>query len=231
MTLFSSLSSFCLKGPFLGPSDGSEIKKCVILLHGWGANGANLIELGKAWGPLLPGTLFFAPNAPTSLSHDGISATDSYQWFPFDPNDLSSLSLNIRNALPILRSLIQEIQKAFSLKISDIALVGFSQGAVLALDLALNDGLPLAGIVGYSGGIFGTFSAPFSSPPLCLIHGDQDFVIPPEALQKAVQFLTHNTISHEAHLLKGLEHTISHDGIEIGGKFLKTCLYGDTRQT
>ncbi len=221
--------NFSLNGTYLLPPPNTPIQKCIILLHGLGANGENLIDLAHLWAPHMQGTAFFSPNAPFPYEMSGFSSPGGFQWFNFESQDPISLENGIQIALPYLSTYIDEILEAFSLTPQDIALVGFSQGAMMAMAVGLRQRPSLGGIVSYSGAIFTDDPLPLTPPaPICLIHGAQDLIVPPEAFFKAVSYLEKNNAPFESHLLNDLSHDIDDRGSKIGEDFLiKTLINGD----
>lgn len=221
--LSSLLSSLSLPDPSFLSSPGTP-KKCIILLHGLGSNGKNFLELGHLWKNHLPSTLFLAPNAPFSWEGNEFSATKGYQWFGFDTHSSSYIEKGIQKALPFLSTYVDNILKAFNFVPRDIVFVGFSQGAMMSLAFGLQCRPDIGGVLAYSGGIFGSFTPPKVAPPLCIIHGQEDTVVPPSLFFETTNFLKQHHLPFESHLLPSLSHTISERGIELGAEFLKSCL-------
>jgi len=224
---FSS-SSFSLKGQFLGTKTGHNPKTCVILLHGLGSNGANLLDLGRHWSPYFPETAFLSPNAPF-LYEGGSSFEEEYQWFRFDSQHPSYLDQGIQKAFPYLSHYVNDVLKAFNIAPQQIVLTGFSQGAMMALAFGLQCRQDIGGILAYSGGFFGShhqlIGPPY--PPLCLIHGEEDVVVPPRIFLESKNFLKDHGIPFQSHLLKNLSHTIDERGLDLGRTFLKNCFEGE----
>lgn len=218
--------TFSLNGAYLLPSPGIPIKKCVIFLHGLGANGENLIDLAHLWAPHLQNTAFLSPNAPFPYETSDFLSSTGFQWFDLKSQDPKLLENGIQIAFPYLSTYIDEIIEFFSLSSQDLALVGFSQGAMMALAMGLWRRPSLGGIVSYSGGIFSYKPLPPTKPPpLCLVHGTQDMVVLPETFFKSISFLEKNDIPTESHLLDGLSHTIDDRAAKIGENFLRKYLY------
>lgn len=209
-----------LDGPALIASEKPE--KLVILLHGYGANGDDLIDLAKAWRSILPTTDFLSPHAPdlSEISPWG------RQWFSLQNWSHESILFGLKKALPSLQAYIEEELKKRNLTSQDLALVGFSQGAMLALYAGLHMPSPPACILGYSGAfIFEESEKPKHRPPVLLIHGDQDQVVPYTALGEAGRNLHALGIEAETHTSRGLAHGIDPEGLTLGGTFLIKCLY------
>lgn len=202
-------------------SKSGRIEKLVVFIHGYGASGDNLLGIASYWQDLLPPTLFVAPNAPESCEINQLG----YQWFGLP--DLSPL--NIRSGLdragPIFANYLQNLMTIYQLSPQDVALVGFSQGAMLALETVFL--IPnLAGVIGYSG-LFLPPKNVLSTPPktkIFLAHGTFDAIVPYTALLHAEPALKSYGLSVQSHTCHGLDHSISEEGIKLGGEFLKYAL-------
>jgi phospholipase/carboxylesterase len=209
-------------GSRLAPLSG-RTRQLVILLHGFGADGDDLISLGEAWQARLPDAAFFAPHAP-----EPCIAGFGRQWFPLTFRDPGERWRGVNHAAPGLARLVAEELAAADLQPERLALVGFSQGAMMALHVGLRMAPAPAAIVGLSGAlILAPGAGPDSlasvlagRPPVLLLHGDQDDVIPPEALSLSAQALTKAGISCESQLAAGLGHGIDEGGLDRAGRFL-----------
>lgn len=229
MINFSTLS-FSLTGPSLSPNSDYTVKSCIILLHGLGSNGENLLDLAHLWKPYFPETAFFAPNAPF-LYEMGPLFGQGYQWFKFDSQHPSYITQGLQKAIPYLSRYVTEILEIFHLSPQKIVLCGFSQGAMMALAFGLQYQQDIGGILSYSGGIFGSLPRTTLYPPLCLIHGEDDTVVPPYVFFESERLLKDHKIPFQSHLLKNLAHTIDGRGIDIGQTFLNACLEKTHAQT
>ncbi len=202
----------------LPPFKGGAPEQLVILLHGYGANGRDLINLGTSWQEALPAAEFIAPNAPFDCSISGFDA--SYQWFTLGELDPVVLAKEIKNALPILQNFIaHELQKR-NLTESELALVGFSQGTMMALGAGVGRDRQCAGILGYSGAYIHTAEEVKSMPDTLLIHGEEDSVITVDHMLDAAKQLTDIGVSTRTHVVQGLDHSIDNEGLELGAEFL-----------
>jgi phospholipase/carboxylesterase len=212
-----------LDGPRLEPRGGNA-KRLVVFLHGYGADGNDLIELGKMWQPLLPDTAFVSPHAPEPCGQ----APAGRQWFNLFTRDTNERWTGVNQAQPILESFLDKEMTRRNLPPSALALVGFSQGTMMALHVGLRRASPLAGIVGYSGLLALDEKANAESlaadirsrPPVLLIHGDQDELIPLQALFHASQTLAALDVPVEWHISQGVGHGIDQEGLRHGGEFL-----------
>jgi phospholipase/carboxylesterase len=211
-----------LTGPRLAPRSG-QTKRLVVFLHGYGADGNDLIEIGRQWQAWLPDTAFFAPNAP-----EIVPQSMGRQWFPLTFRDPNERWRGVNQAGPGLDALLDAELAQHGLPASKLALVGFSQGTMIALHVALRRPQPLAAIVGYSGLLVlderqdpdGLKRAVQAKPPILLVHGDQDDLIPLDALFLSADALAGADVPCEWHLSLGLGHGIDGAGLKHGGLFL-----------
>jgi phospholipase/carboxylesterase len=213
-----------LDGPRLEPRAGAAARKLVVFLHGYGADGNDLIEIGRAWQPLLPDAAFVSPHAPEPCG----GAPMGRQWFPLTFRDPDERWKGVNAAAPILNRFLDAELARRKLPPSALALVGFSQGTMMALHVGLRRATAPAAIVGYSG-LFvlaenaepETVAADIKSrPPVLLIHGDRDDLIPVQALFQATQDLAALEVPAEWHISPGLGHGIDQEGLRHGGEFL-----------
>jgi phospholipase/carboxylesterase len=212
-----------IDGPRLAPRSGSA-RHLVVFLHGYGADGNDLIELGRAWQQILPQAAFVSPHAPEPCGQAPVGR----QWFPLTFRDPNERWVGVNKAAPTLERFIDAELNRHSLPPSALALVGFSQGTMMALHVGLRRAAPPATIVGYSGllvlppdGNPEAVAADIRSrPPVLLVHGDRDDLIPPQALFQATQGLAAFGVPVEWHLSTGVGHGIDAEGLRHGGEFL-----------
>jgi phospholipase/carboxylesterase len=212
-----------LDGPRIEPRSG-KAKQLVVFLHGYGADGNDLIDIGRAWQGVLPDAAFASPHAP----HPCGQAPSDREWFPLTMRDPGERWTGVNAAAPVLNSFLDlELQRR-RLAPPALALVGFSQGTMMALHVGLRRTVPPVAIVGYSGMLVvpddvdaDKFAAEIrSKPPVLLIHGDQDQLIPVQALMHAAQELASLDIPIEWHISSGIGHGIDQEGLRQGGEFL-----------
>lgn len=218
--MFEALS---LSGPSRPPADGSEPRKLVMLLHGLGANGDDLIALAPYWAQALPEAEFLAPNAPFPCD----MAPFGYQWFSLQDWSPESLLGGVRMAAPILDAFIDQALAERGLTDADLALVGFSQGTMMSLHVAPRRAAPCAAILGYSGALLGSellATEAVSRPDTLLIHGQLDDVVPAAALPAAESALKSQGFPVTGIVRPGLGHGIDPEGIALGAGFLKEKL-------
>ncbi len=207
---------------------GSEPKQLVVFLHGYGSNGDDLISLASEYAPALPDAHFISPNAPFRCElAPAQSDFPSYQWFSLTSYDPDYLYEGVQKVIPILDSFINSQLNRFSLTHKNLLLIGFSQGTMLSLHYGLHKKDSCAGILGYSGMLLDakpikdTLQA---KPPICLIHGTADNVVPFASMQTAKGKLAPCGITIETHKRPHLGHGIDYEGVKIGNNFLKKCI-------
>ena len=213
-----------LDGPRLAPKSGVT-KQLVVFLHGYGADGNDLIAVGKQWQAWLPDAAFVSPNAPEPMP----GAPRGRQWFPLaptrDPNDRWN---GVVKARPALDAFLDAELARHGLPDAKLALVGFSQGTMMALHVGLRRARAPAAILGFSGILVGpehlaeaTARTPAGGPPpVLLVHGDRDDVIPVDALFVSAEDLGKANIPCQWHLAPGVGHGIDNGGLLHGGLFL-----------
>jgi phospholipase/carboxylesterase len=209
-----------LTGPSRKSAAGSAPRQLVILLHGLGADGSDLIGLAPYWAPLLPEAEFVSPDAPFPCD----MAPFGRQWFTLQDRSPVSILAGVRAAAPILDAFIDDALKARNLEESRLALVGFSQGTMMSLYVGLRRAKAPAGILGFSGALIGAESLPQeirSRPPVLLIHGDSDEIVPFQAMALAEQGLKAVGLSVESLTCPGLGHGIDEAGLKRGSAFLR----------
>ena len=216
-----------LSGPSRPPASGGKPRRLVILLHGLGADGNDLIGLLPYWARLLPDAEFLSPNAPFPCD----MAPYGYQWFSSQDRSPEAVLGGVRAAAPILDAFIDEALEERGLGSSDLALVGFSQGTMMSLFVGLRRAEPVAGIVGFSGRLLAPellASEVRSRPPILLIHGTEDPVVPHSSLAAAENELKAAGVPVETVSSVGIGHSIDDQGLRRGGQFLKNVLSGTT---
>ena len=207
-----------IDGPRQAPADGTA-KQLVILVHGYGADGNDLIGLAPYLARVLPNAAFAAPNGPERCDMSPMG----YQWFPISQFDPSSRLTGVQSAAPILDQFIDEELASHGLSEENLVLVGFSQGTMMSLHVALRRERQIAGILGYSGLLAGPellAEQAISKPPILLIHGDMDEMLPVQNLHEAVAALGGAGFDVQWHVSPGAGHTIAQDGLELGMDFL-----------
>ena len=211
--------SLPLTGPSRAPASGGKASSLVVLLHGLGADGQDLIDLAQHLGPVLPDTAFVAPNAPEPCD----MAPYGYQWFSLQDRSPAVMAAGVDRAAPVLARFIEAELAARGLDASRLALVGFSQGTMMSLYVGPRLRPGPAAIVGFSGALLGPdrlAAEKRSAPPTLLIHGDADPVVPFPAMAAAVAGLAGAGIAAESLRRPGLGHGIDGPGLGAAAQFL-----------
>jgi phospholipase/carboxylesterase len=216
-----------LDGPRVAPKNGPA-RQLVVFLHGYGADGNDLIEIGRAWQPFLPHAAFVSPNAPHACGQ----APMGREWFPLTFRNPTERWDGVNAAAPGLDSFLDAELARHNLPSSALALVGFSQGTMMALQVGLRRAAAPAAIVGYSGMLIlkddsdveGYKPQVRARPPVLLIHGDADDLIPVQALHHSAQALAALEVPVEWHISAGIGHGIDDEGLRHGGQFLSQRL-------
>ena len=204
-----------------------ELRSVVVFLHGYGANGADLLGLADPLGEHLPDTAFIAPDAPETIP----GMPFGFQWFPIPWIDGSSEEMaaaGLRAASDDLNAFLDALMVDRDLLPEQVLLLGFSQGTMMSLHVAPRREDPLAGIVAFSGRLLEPELLPDetqSRMPVLLIHGDQDDVVPPQSLPAAAQALENAGFKDVyAHIMKGTAHGIAPDGLSVALAFMRDRL-------
>jgi len=212
-----------LDGPRLAPRSG-QTKQLVVFLHGYGADGNDLIDIGRLWQAQLPDAAFVSPHAPRPCGQ----APMGREWFPLTFRDPGERWTGVNTAAPVLDAFLDAELARHALPPAALALVGFSQGTMMSLHVGLRRAVAPAAIVGYSGMLAlpeetdpNQIAAGIRSrPPVLLVHGDQDPLIPVDALFHAAQSLAALDVPTEWHISPGVGHSIDQEGLRQGGEFL-----------
>ena len=208
-----------IDGPSHGPLAGGKPGHLVVLLHGYGADGNDLIGLAPVLAPPMPDVVFHAPNAPYPCEGNPMG----FQWFGISRLDPAVAAAGVRSAAPFVDTFLDETMAKYGLDESKTVLVGFSQGTMMALHVGLRRTTPLAGIIGFSGMLAAAdaLGAEIKSrPPVLLVHGDSDEMIPPAMTERAAQVLGENGVQIRLHIAPGIGHGIDQTGLSLAARFL-----------
>jgi phospholipase/carboxylesterase len=222
-----------LDGPSAPPAAGDAPEQIIVLLHGYGADGNDLIALAPALAQRFPNAAFHAPHAPEPCEVMPFGR----QWFSFTQYDpemwrrdaanlvpaLETMGEGARRAAPSLDATLDDLLARYGLGPDRMAVIGFSQGTMMALQVVLRRSAPVAALIGFSGALTGADALPgeiTARPPVTLIHGEQDPVVPFAALAHAETGLKAAGVSVESHGRPGLEHGIDPEGLNIAAAAL-----------
>jgi phospholipase/carboxylesterase len=214
-----------IDGPRMPPAGGGKPSHLVILLHGYGSNGPDLMGLAPYFAKAAPRAQFVAPNAPDPVP----MAPGGYQWFPITQLDPRLMEQGVTRAAPSLDRFIDRELERYGLEESRLALVGFSQGTMMALHVGVRRARACAAIVGFSGALVapGKLAAEAKAvPPILLVHGDRDDVVPLSATFDAADALAEAGYGAQWHISPNIPHSIGPDGIDIASSFIHAGLEG-----
>jgi phospholipase/carboxylesterase len=212
-----------LDGPRWGPASGGRPRKLVVLLHGLGADGYDLIDLAPGWGQAVPEAAFVAPHAPEPCD----IAPYGRQWFSVGDRTPARMLAGAEVAAAHLAAFLDAETARFGIGPGDIAIMGFSQGAMMALFTGLRRAPPPAVLLAYSGRLVGaeTLAADLRArPPVLLVHGEEDEIVPAAASREAESALTAAGVNVEAVFRPGLGHGLDEAGMALGALGLQRYL-------
>jgi phospholipase/carboxylesterase len=199
-----------LSGPLLPPRNGAAPEQIVVLLHGYGADGSDLIGLGTHWGQMLPDALFVAPNAPTPCAGNPFG----FEWFPLAVDRIAGRIEGARNAAPVIVEFLEDLWAQTGLTAADTFLTGFSQGAMMSLHVGTALPARLKAFVAADG------FPQADKPAVALIHGELDQVVDPGLSRQAAKELAAAGYDTRLHISPGIAHGISPDGLDFATAFL-----------
>ncbi|MEM8956865.1 MAG: dienelactone hydrolase family protein [Pseudomonadota bacterium] len=208
------------------PAVSGTTRSLLVFLHGYGADGADLLGLADPLGPHLPETAFVAPDAPERSTMNPMG----FQWFPIpwiDGSSQETAEAGMIAAAGDLNAFLDKLLDDEGLTSAQLVLFGFSQGTMMALQVAPRRAEPVAGIVGFSGRLMIPDALEDEArvrPPVLLVHGDADEVVPPQSLPDAANALTGAGFEVYAHVMKGTGHGIAPDGLSVALAFMRDKL-------
>jgi phospholipase/carboxylesterase len=212
-----------IDGPSHGPHSGGRPRQLIVLLHGFGADGNDLIGLAPVLSPLMPDAVFHAPNAPYPCEGNPYG----FQWFGINRLDPTSRLAGTRDAAPFVEQFLDEKLSQYGLDESKTVLIGFSQGTMMSLHVGLRRPRQLAGIIGFSGALAGADVLKDeikSRPPVLLVHGDADPMLPHQLTEEAAIALQRNGVEVAVHIAQGVGHGIDETGLSHAARFLLNVL-------
>jgi len=206
------------------PPAGGNANKLVVFLHGYGADGKDLIDLANPFGMALPNASFISPDAP----HPCAMSPQGRQWFPIEEIPKGAIKASLG-----LLDLIENEVKKLDLTFKEVILIGFSQGAMMSMQCLLINNKQLGAVIGYSGALrqenidaandkILNGKHKFSDTPILLVHGEQDEVVPFQSLERSKNLLNKIGFNTQTLSRQNLAHGIDPEGISKGMEFLKT---------
>ncbi|MGB3795642.1 MAG: dienelactone hydrolase family protein [Alteraurantiacibacter sp.] len=208
-----------VNGASLQPKSGKSPEQIVLLLHGYGSNGHDLISFAPMWQDTLPDALFLAPHAPQKCGLMGAG----YQWFALTGFDPIAVAKGTASAAPAIDAFLDRKLAQYDLTEKNLSIVGFSQGTMMALQVGLRRARTVSSIVGYSGMLTGTtdlHGVGLTKPPVLLVHGSADPLVPIQALHSSQSALERLGFTVESHIASGIGHTIDPVGLRLGKEFV-----------
>ena len=209
-----------LSGPRLEPLKGPA-SHLVVLVHGYGSDGDDLLGLAPHWQKQVPGAAFVAPHAP-----DPVPGSSGYQWFPISRIDPQEMQKGVESVGAVLDRFLDAELARLSLSGDRLILVGFSQGTMLSLHVGLRRAVAPAAIVGLSGLLAGPPPERADGPPVFLAHGDADQVIPVQAMLAAAAMLGAAGRRVQWHLARGVGHGVDPQTLTLAGDFMELACHG-----
>ena len=212
-----------ISGPIIEPSSGNSPKQMIIFVHGYGADGNDLIGLANYFQSTLPEAISLSPHAPEACSMN----PSGYQWFDLTSTDPAVLWSKILVAADHLNEFIDSKLLEYNIAEENLALIGFSQGTMMSLHVSLRRKNTMAAVLGYSGRLIGADLLKddlISKPSIYLIHGDQDPMVPYQESLTAEKVLQEYSIDIKTHISEHTQHSIAEDGLRIGVDFLASKL-------
>jgi len=217
-----------LTGPFVLKGDTDKIKNIIIMLHGYGSNGNDLIQIAKIWKEKFPYSYFVAPNAPYKFHH----IPSGYMWFDINKDDVvdtdiadkqkKSIESDFLKSCDILEDYIYQLSKKFKLGLNKFFLLGFSQGSMMSLEVGTRLDQKLAGIISLSGRIYteNFNNKNRNKSPILIIHGAKDEIIKTHRFYETCEILKKFEFNVESYLIRDLDHSISSEVMSISENFI-----------
>lgn len=198
----------------------TSAKKLIVLLHGLGSDGNDLISLVPYMNQQLPDCYFISPHGvePYDMAPYG------RQWFSLNDRDPLKLSKLVANNINLLENIIQEKQLELNLTNKDTIIIGFSQGTMVGLYLTLIQQTPFAGMVGFSGALVPPMECINKSTPICLVHGEEDEVVDISEMTNISKYLDKKNIVNSSYQIPNLAHSIDNNGMKIAVDFIKLSI-------
>ena len=205
-----------------GPASGGAPKQIVVLLHGLGADGRDLIGLAPEFEDALPDAVFVSPDAPNACD----MAPMGYQWFSLREWTPEAILRGVQQAAPVIDGFIDSLLEKYNLPPEKLALVGFSQGTMMSLYVGPRYRNRIAGIMGFSGALVwgDAVEAGLHKVPVCLVHGLADPIVPAAAYYHARERLLAEGFKVTGHISPALMHSIDYQGIAAARGFLTEAL-------
>lgn len=214
-----------IDGPRVPPASG-KADRLVVFVHGYGANGEDLIGLAPYFQRAMPGAAFASPNAPERVPGQPFG----FQWFGITRLDPALMAAGVDSAAPVLDAFLDAELKRLDLDASRLCLVGFSQGTMMSLHVGLRRNVPPIAIVGFSGALIvpeRLAAEKTGAPPILLVHGDSDPMVPVERMHQATNDLAAAGVTVRWHVSRGVGHSIDPEGLQLAIAFVNDAYAGN----
>ena len=214
---------FILNSRIIESEKKDKIKNVIILLHGYGGDGADISSIAYTWRRFIDDTVFLCPDGPQTCKLN----PNGFQWFDLSIDDQSYIIEETKKAEKILLNYIEQIKERYVLKNSQIILAGFSQGCMMSINLGLISNRSFKSVIGFSGKIIDRNDLQkriVSKTDILLFHGDADEVVPPSSLLEAKDFLERNKIKVEVNMIKNCSHHIPIEALSLSLKYIKKII-------
>jgi len=217
------MTSYILDVTSISPLSKNKPRQVIVLCHGYGGDGKDISALAINWQRFLPDAIFLCPNAPEICSVN----PQGYQWFDLASDEEDVILEKSLVAEKKLSIFLDQVFENFQLEPSNLALVGFSQGTMMGIQVGIKKKYKINCLIGYSGKVINQkhLSENINSKPkMFLMHGENDTIVPPTHLLEAKEYLKKNGINVKTKMFKNCEHRIPVEGSSLGLGFLKKNL-------
>ena len=214
---------FILNSKIIESEKKDKIKNVIILLHGYGGDGADISSIAYTWRRFIDNTVFLCPDGPQTCKLN----PNGFQWFDLSIDDQNYIIEEAKKAEKILLSYIEQIKQRYALKNFQIILAGFSQGCMMSINLGLISSQSFKCVIGFSGKIIDRNDLQkriVSKTDIMLFHGDADEIVPPSSLLEAKDFLERNKIKVEVNMIKNCSHHIPIEALSLSLKYIKKII-------
>ena len=221
------MTNYVLDVTSISPLSKNKPKQVIVLCHGYGGDGKDISTLAINWRRFLPDAIFLSPNAPEVCAIN----PRGYQWFDLNSEKEEIILEKSLVAEEKLNIFLDQVLNNFQLSSKNLALVGFSQGCMMIIQVGLKKNEQVGCLLGYSGKVINKKHLSNninSKPKIFLMHGDKDAIVPPISLLEAKEYFNNNGIKIKTKIFKNCEHRIPVEGSSLGLEFLKKNLFIET---
>ena len=214
---------FVLNSKIIESEKKDKIKNAIILLHGYGGDGADISSIAYTWRRFIDNTIFLCPDGHQTCKLN----PNGFQWFDLSIDDQNYVVSEAKKAEKILIEYIEQIKKKYYLDNSQIILSGFSQGCMMSINLGLVCNESFKSVIGFSGKIIDKDDLRkriISKTDMLLFHGDADEVVPPSNLLEVKDFLERNKIKVDVNMIKNCSHHIPIEAMSLALKYIKKII-------